>query len=86
MSELVVDAGLAPMFWDPRTRMDAVGLIGRTLRRVHDVPLPVDVPASEPLVLLDRLRASVAAFPVPRFVLATLGRLAARIDSALPRR
>jgi aminoglycoside phosphotransferase (APT) family kinase protein len=85
LSELVVDAGVAMLIGNPATRADAVSLLGRTLRRVHDVPVPASAPASEPLALLARLRASIAAFPVPAFALETIDALSNELPPPLER-
>jgi aminoglycoside phosphotransferase (APT) family kinase protein len=55
VTELVVDRSFPMLFMTPATRDAAIALLGRTLRRVHDVPLPADLPALDPLALLGSL-------------------------------
>ena len=62
VSEHVADRGLMPQLFDPRTRGAALALIGKTLRRVHD--LPTGGEARDPRALL----AKIANVPVPAFV------------------
>src|SRR5262249_11909961 len=40
VSAFVADRGFIPRVIDPRTRADAIADLGRTLRRVHDLPVP----------------------------------------------
>lgn len=63
VTELVVDRSFPMLFMTPATRDAAITLLGRTLRRVHDVPLPADLPALDPLALL----GSLTLPPVPAF-------------------
>jgi thiamine kinase-like enzyme len=69
VSAFVVDRSFPTFFHDPRTHDAALDLLGRTLRRVHDIPLPADALARDPRDLLaatwTALRAAVA---VPPFV------------------
>lgn len=78
-SEHVVDRSLFPKLADPRTRPDALALLGRTLRRVHElVPVPSyssdardalarawsERPSAVPAFVADAVAAMLAA-PVP---------------------
>ena len=40
VSDFVVDRSFPAFFMDPRTREAALALLGRTLRRLHELPLP----------------------------------------------
>lgn len=40
LSEFVVDRSFFAIYGDPRTREGALALLGRMIRRVHDLPLP----------------------------------------------
>jgi aminoglycoside phosphotransferase (APT) family kinase protein len=65
VSAYVTDRGLMPRLFDPQTRTAMIALFGRTLRRLHDLPVP-DGPGADALALL---RASAAACAAsPRFV------------------
>jgi len=52
VSELVVDRSFPPLLGDPRTRDAALELLGRTLRRVHDLPVDEGGPPADPRALL----------------------------------
>ena len=51
---LVVDRSFPMLLMTPATRDAAIALLGQTLRRVHDLPLP-DLPPADPLGLLKSL-------------------------------
>lgn len=65
-SEHVVDRSLFPRLADPRTREDALALLGRTLRRVHDLA-PVPSYGGDARDALARAWRELAV-PVPAFV------------------
>lgn len=67
VTEFVVDRSFPAYFFDPRTRDAAIELLGRTLRRVHDVPLPADAPAVTARELLAALSGALSGFSVPAF-------------------
>jgi aminoglycoside phosphotransferase len=66
LSELVVDRSFTAYVM--RSRDDALATLGRTLRRVHELPLPAGVPHRDVRGLLARIWASLASFPMPGFV------------------
>lgn len=59
LSAFVVDRSFPRFYGDPRTHAAAVELLGRTIRRVHDLPLPPDVPRQDPRALLARVWAEL---------------------------
>jgi aminoglycoside phosphotransferase (APT) family kinase protein len=69
-SELVVDRGFPPWFGDPSTRDAALDALGRTLRRVHELPLAPDPDARPPRDFLAQIWSGMTAlrFPVPASV------------------
>jgi aminoglycoside phosphotransferase len=75
VSEHVADRGFIAFLVEPHTRAGAVAQLGRTLRRVHELPVPDGVPPSDPLAFLDAVRGALAGFPHPAFVDATIARV-----------
>jgi aminoglycoside phosphotransferase (APT) family kinase protein len=74
----VVDRSFGAFFGDPRTREAALVQLGRTLRRVHDLPLPPDAESSDPLGLLAAVWARLTpGFALPAFVVACVERVLA---------
>src|SRR5262249_20261776 len=60
LSAFVADRGF-PMFWmNPQTHDAAVALLGRTLRRVHELPLPSGEGPNDARELLRKTWAEVA--------------------------
>lgn len=72
VTELIVDKGFLPMMIVPSTRDQAIALLGETLRRVHALPLPPDLPRSDARTVLADLQPQLAGFAVPAFVGPTL--------------
>lgn len=69
VSAFVVDRSFPAFYGDPRTREAALAQLGRTLRRLHELPLPPDADAKDPRDLLLALWSGLAAsFPLPSFV------------------
>jgi aminoglycoside phosphotransferase len=67
-SAFVVDRGFPALFGDPRTRAVAIALLGRTVRRVHGLPLPAEVQARDPRAFLATVWTALDGFPLPAFV------------------
>jgi aminoglycoside phosphotransferase (APT) family kinase protein len=69
VSAFVVDRSFAALYGDPRSREAALAQLGRTVRRVHELPLPAEAELRDPRELLaaawSRLAAKVAP---PAFV------------------
>jgi len=55
LSAFVVDRGFPALLFQPATRDAAIAQLGRTLRRVHDLPVPGDADELRPLALLTRI-------------------------------
>ena len=68
LSELVVDRGFVPFYMPPTTRARAIAMLARTVRAVHDVPLPADLETRTTRDLLEMVWRGLAAFPLPPFV------------------
>jgi aminoglycoside phosphotransferase (APT) family kinase protein len=77
VSELVVDRGFMPYLLAPATRAQAIAALGRTIRRVHELPIPAGTPAAEPRAFLERLIASFTPGYVPAFARAYAERVLA---------
>jgi aminoglycoside phosphotransferase (APT) family kinase protein len=68
VTELVADRSFPAFFAHPGSREAAIILLGRTLRRVHDLPVPRQAAPSDPRGFLRALSDDLASFAVPRFV------------------
>lgn len=76
LSAFVVDQSFPMFYWNPRTREAALALLGRTLRRVHALPLPPDTQANDPEEALAAVWSGLeAGFAVPAFVGDAVGRV-----------
>jgi aminoglycoside phosphotransferase (APT) family kinase protein len=62
LSERIADRGFPARYGNPQTRAAAVALLGRTLRRVHDLPIPRDAERARPLALLAEMAPTLAGF------------------------
>lgn len=69
LSEFVADLGFPPLFGNPQTREAALAQLGRTIRRVHDLPLPADAERKDAREMLRGTASALdAEFAVPDFV------------------
>jgi aminoglycoside phosphotransferase (APT) family kinase protein len=69
VSAFVADRPFVALYMDPGTRAAALAQLGRTLRRVHELPLPGDVDAADPRAhLAGTWSALAASATVPAFV------------------
>jgi aminoglycoside phosphotransferase len=69
VSAFVVDRSFPALYGDPRTREAALAQLGRTVRRVHELPLPPDANSKDPRELLATLWSGLGAnFALPTFV------------------
>jgi hypothetical protein len=76
LSAFVVDRSFAAWFFDPGSRPVALRELGKTLRRVHGLPLPRGLAPSHPRQLLATIAASLPpGFVLPAFALAALQRI-----------
>ena len=49
LSEHVVDRSFAALYWNPATRSDAIAMLGRTVRAVHEIAQQPTHPNADPL-------------------------------------
>jgi aminoglycoside phosphotransferase len=69
LSAFIVDRSFGALYGDPRTREAALVQLGRTVRRVHELPLPPDADSRAPLELLAAIWSGlVVGFALPSFV------------------
>jgi thiamine kinase-like enzyme len=69
VSEFVAGDSFFTSYANPRTHDAAVALLGRTVRRLHELPLPPDAQAAEPLEFLAETWSAVSPdLAVPDFV------------------
>jgi aminoglycoside phosphotransferase (APT) family kinase protein len=84
VSEFVVDRSFPGFFMNPETRAAAIALLGSTLRRVHDLPVPPGSSPDDGRVLLAETRKRLSGgSAVPSFVLDAIDQVL--IDEAPPR-
>jgi aminoglycoside phosphotransferase (APT) family kinase protein len=72
VSAFVADRGFGIQLATPATREAALALLGRTLRRAHDLPRPEDTDVADPVAMLERIAGGLAGFPVPPFAAAAM--------------
>jgi aminoglycoside phosphotransferase (APT) family kinase protein len=69
LSAFVVDRSFGAYFHTPTTREAALTLLGRTVRRIHALPLPTDAPRRDARDFLVQVwERSLADFPLPTIV------------------
>ena len=69
VSEFVVDRSFPALYGNPATREVAMALLGRTLRRLHEIPLPAEAEGKSPRDFLAGIWALVGqSSPLPTFV------------------
>jgi aminoglycoside phosphotransferase (APT) family kinase protein len=69
VSVFVVDRSFPAFYGDPRTREAALAQLGRTVRRLHELPLPPEADSKDPREFLAALWSGlVESFPLPAFV------------------
>jgi aminoglycoside phosphotransferase (APT) family kinase protein len=69
VSAFVVDRSFPAFYRNPRTHEAALAQLGRTVRRVHELPLPPDADSKDPRELLTAIWSGlVASFALPTFV------------------
>jgi aminoglycoside phosphotransferase (APT) family kinase protein len=69
LSDFVVDRSFPALLMTPTTREAAIVLLGRTLRRVHELPLPADASRRDPREFLAETWSSLdGTFATPTFV------------------
>lgn len=73
VSEFIVDRSFPAFYANPATREAALALLGETLRRVHQLPLPANANATDPREFIGRYWPElVATFAIPSFVISTV--------------
>jgi thiamine kinase-like enzyme len=83
LSDLVVDRRFSAYAADPATREAAIALLGRTVRRVHQLPIPPDAEPANPRALLETVGSAIASCAAaPAFVVDAVRR--ARATEAPP--
>jgi aminoglycoside phosphotransferase (APT) family kinase protein len=75
----VADRSFPALYLDPGTRAAALTLLGRTVRRIHALPLPAGARVRDPRAFLTQLSAGVRApgFVLPAFAAAAIDRVLA---------
>jgi aminoglycoside phosphotransferase len=64
----VEDRSFAALYLDPRTREAALALLGRTVRRIHALPVPAAARVRDPRVFLTQISAGLGnGFALPQF-------------------
>jgi aminoglycoside phosphotransferase (APT) family kinase protein len=78
VSIFVIDRSFPAFYLDPRTREAALALLGRTLRRVHELPLPPEADSKDAREYLADIWSGLESnFAVPAFVGDAVGRVLA---------
>jgi aminoglycoside phosphotransferase (APT) family kinase protein len=69
VSEFVVDRSFPALLMTPQTRATAIELLSRTLRAVHELPIPANAPRSDARAFLSTIWSAVdGSHPLPPFV------------------
>lgn len=68
LNAFIADRSFPARYGDPRTRDAAIALLGRTVRRVHELPLPPGAEPADPRGQLATVWSRLAGFAVPGFV------------------
>jgi aminoglycoside phosphotransferase (APT) family kinase protein len=79
LSEFVADRSFVTLYRDPLTHDAAVDELGRTVRRIHMLPIPPDARARDPLAFLAQLRLSLQGLPLPDFARRAIDRAQAEV-------
>jgi aminoglycoside phosphotransferase (APT) family kinase protein len=76
LTAFVVDRSFVAFFRDPRTHEAALAQLGRTVRRIHSLPLPADARMREPREFLVQIwKGFLADFALPAFVVGAVQRV-----------
>jgi aminoglycoside phosphotransferase (APT) family kinase protein len=67
LTPFVVDRSFMAFLRDPRTHEAALTQLGRTVRRLHEIPLPADAHGREPREFLGQAWGLLAGFSLPDF-------------------
>lgn len=78
LSAFVADRSFAAFYRDPRTHEAAIAELGRTVRRIHALPLPEGAPLREPRAFLAQTwNHFLTDFPLPGFAVDAVERVLA---------
>jgi aminoglycoside phosphotransferase (APT) family kinase protein len=78
LTAFVTDRSFPAFYRDPRTHEAALEQLGRTVRRIHSVPIPADTPLREPRAFLAQVyRELLAGFALPTFAREAIQRVLA---------
>ncbi|QRN93607.1 phosphotransferase [Archangium violaceum] len=76
LTAFVVDRSFVAFFRDPRTHEAALAQLGRTVRRIHSLPLPADMRMREPREFLVQIwKGFLADFALPAFTVGAVQRV-----------
>jgi len=68
VSAFVVDRSFPTLFWNPATRQSAIELLGQTIRKVHELPIPEGAQAKDARDFLGEIWGMLSGFTLPAFV------------------
>jgi aminoglycoside phosphotransferase (APT) family kinase protein len=77
LSAFVADHSFVSIYRDPRTAQAALALLGRTVRRIHALPIPVEAPRRDGREFLVQLLGTLEGFSLPDFARAAIDRVLA---------
>jgi aminoglycoside phosphotransferase (APT) family kinase protein len=86
LTAFVADRSFMAFFMDPRTHEAALTQLGRTVRRIHEIPLPADARMRDPREFLAQVRNGLlAGFALPGFASDAVQRVLAEVPPASER-
>jgi aminoglycoside phosphotransferase (APT) family kinase protein len=86
VTAFVADRSFAAFFMDPRTHDAALTQLGRTVRRIHALPIPADARTRDPHEFLTQVREGMlAGFALPDFAGGAVQRVLAEAPPASER-
>jgi aminoglycoside phosphotransferase (APT) family kinase protein len=86
LTDFVADRSFPTFYRDPRTHDTALDQLGRTVRRIHALPIPEGAPARDPRAILGQVRDGLlAGFPLPAFARDAIDRALAEEPPAADR-
>ncbi len=75
LTVFVADRSFPALYLDPRTREAALTLLGRTVRRIHALPVPAAARVRDPRAFLAQISAGLrAGFALPEFAAGAIER------------
>ena len=86
LTAFVADRSFPALYLDPSTREAALTLLGRTVRRIHALPVPPAARVRDPRAFLTQLSAGLrAGFALPEFAADAIDRVLAEDPPPNPR-